>query len=250
MVVVLAVAIALGIWALMSTLDARNPQLATSEPVVQLAPIPKLGPNTDPNAVDVLVAAEDLPAGTVITPNNIAKLVAWKRIAKDTLPGTATTDENQLHNMRFWRPLRNGEIIGVFDIHSQSLHAPEGKELATIPIATIGGGGVFYATGCRVDIIATVRCEKRLESFIVVRDAVILAILDSRALRPSWFSHVGLVLTVDPKEKELIEFALTRQCNLEAVLLHPESPPNTEPVDFNGAKKLLEEAPPKTPTEP
>src|SRR5262245_17531400 len=112
MVVLFAIASILGIWALMSAFSPRAPQPAAPEPVVQRAPepepIPKLEPSTDPDTVDVLVAAEDLPAGTTITPNNIAKLVSWKRIAKDECRYTPVTDENRLHNMRFWRPLRKG----------------------------------------------------------------------------------------------------------------------------------------------
>jgi hypothetical protein len=145
--------------------------------------------------------------------------------------------------------LQKGEIISAFDVYSQSLRAPEGKELATIPLA-IGGGGGFYAPGCRSEIIATVRLEKRLESFIVVRDTVIQALVDSRPPRPGWFPPRGAVLTVDPKERELLEFVQARGCQLEVLLHHPESPPDTEPVDFDGVKKLLDGTPPKTPTQP
>jgi Flp pilus assembly protein CpaB len=241
MVVVLAVASAFGIWAMMSALDPRNPQLATPESVVQLAPIPKLKPNTDPNTVDVLVATEDLPAGTVITPKNIGKLVAWKRIAKEDAAYRTATDEKRLHNTRVWLPLQEGEIISVWKVHSDPAHIPEGKVTVAIKFAFQPAAGLD--PGYRADIVVMFRLKKRLEAFVVAQDVLIMAI----GKGDTW--PIGL-LAVTPKEKELIEFALTRQSSFEAVWIHPESPPNTEPVDFDGAKKLLEEAPPKTPSQP
>jgi hypothetical protein len=245
MAILFAIASTLGIWALMSALDRRAPQPAP-EPVVQLAPepIPKLEPNTDPNAVDVLITKEDLPAGTTITPRNIAKFVSWKRIAKDACPDTAVTDENRLHNMRFWRPLRKGEIIGSFDVHSQTLRVPEGKELLAIEYSVPPLGGMTYFPGSYYAICATVRYEKRLESFIVVRDTAMLTAYYSGGRT----AHT--LFAVNSKEKELMEFALTRECSWELILHHPDEPPHTEPVDLDGVKKRLEEIPLKKPTRP
>jgi pilus assembly protein CpaB len=220
--IVFAAAIAIGGWAILTALDRHNTP-------------PK------PETIEICVAAKDLPVGTTIVPEDVATCVTRASVPKDSVPDTAVFNETDLHDKRLARPLRKGEAFNRQDFLRLSYMGalPPGGKVVTIQYLA---GGTFVTVGDWVAIIAKIRRGNELELVALARGLVV---------EDTWGDpHSAATIIVTTESGKLIELAQARGCDFSLMVTDHEKARDSEPVDVERTKKLLESLPVTTPTEP
>lgn len=113
----------------------------TSPPaVVEVSvPAPALLPPTQPaSTVDVIVAAKDLPLGTLITKDDLPRFIKFRKVAKDALSPLFVQTEEELVGRRLARTLRVDEFFNPNDLktgpEALALNLPKGMDVMSVAL--------------------------------------------------------------------------------------------------------------------
>jgi Flp pilus assembly protein CpaB len=192
--------------------------------------------------VEVLVAAKDLPVGTMILKHELSHFVARKTVPKDSLPPQFITDEADLVGQRLKRPVLKDQTFSP-DVLSKGnlLIHPGGPDIVTLPIS-LGNGTGFVVPGSRVDILAGCRRGEKLEVFVLLEDMHVLAV----ATEPHNFDRCGpdcptLSFAANQEQALLLTLAKQRGCVLEVLLRAPGKPTTMTGEDYKQRRRFLEE---------
>jgi len=195
--------------------------------------------------VDVLVAAKDLPVGTMITRDDLDKVVKVKKLPKDGLPPAYVIDKETLVDKRLSRPLRAEETFNPQDLlKGGAITLPAGYNMVSFPVGAGQAAAGFVGPGSRVDVLATLRLTSKLHSFKLLTNMLVVAVNTATTYDPNnggAFPNVSMVsFAVKEKEALLLSLARSRGCQLELMLRHPESSdPNETNDKIDDILKLL-----------
>jgi Flp pilus assembly protein CpaB len=195
--------------------------------------------------VEVWVATKDLPVGTMLTPNELAKLATKKLVAKEALPPAYVIDEKDLLDKRLTRPFAKDEpfVPGAL-VKGGVITLPEGKDMASLPMTAMNGAAGFIGPGTKVDVLATVKLGNKTEAFPLLIDMLVLAVDTNTSYDTSKagvFPNMSTVsFAVTQEEALLLSLAKKRDCHLELLLRNPSKPVDPS-YDIKKIKKLLED---------
>jgi Flp pilus assembly protein CpaB len=178
--------------------------------------------------IDVLVATKDLPVGTVISRDDVDKYVKVKRVPKDGLPPAFVTEKEVLIDKRLSRPMHAEETFNPQDLlKGGAITLPPGYGMVSLPVGVGQAAAGFVGPGSRVDVIATLRLSRRLHSFPLLVNMLVVAVNTQTTIdagNGGAFPNLSMVsFAVKEKEALLLSLAKTRGCNLELLLRHPET---------------------------
>src|SRR5262245_51537920 len=171
--------------------------------------------NPPTEMVEVLVAAKDLPVGTVITKEDIAKFVERKRVPKDSLPPAFVVNEEDLVGKRLNRAILKHETFNPAAlVKGGVITLPEGYDLISLPVSSQTAG--FVGPGSKVDVLASVREGKKIHVFPLLVDMLVLAV-DSQLILNLKDNSSPTVISLAVTEKQALLLALAKQrgCHLE-----------------------------------
>jgi pilus assembly protein CpaB len=217
----------------------------TPKPVPPVAPPAPAVEPAPPETVEVLVAAKDLPVGTVLT----AAERQWvaKRVPKDALPPAYVTDAADLLDRRLTRRVRAGEVLLPGDLQrNQALVLPPGTDLLSLPMNLSSAASGFVVPGSKVDVLGTLRTGNRLTAFPVVVNLLVVAVDVQSGERGPEVATVSFAVT--KKQALVVALAKQRGCNFDLLLRHP----NKDDAGYSAddVVKLLEGAKPAPPEIP
>jgi Flp pilus assembly protein CpaB len=186
--------------------------------------------------IDVLVAAKDLPVGTVITKDDVDKYVKVKRVPKDGLPPAFVTEKEQLLDKRLSRPLHAEETFNPQDLlKGGAITLPPGYGMVSLPVGVGQAAAGFVGPGSRVDVIATLRLSRKLHSFPLLINMLVVAVNTQTTIdagNGGAFPNLTMVsFAVKEKEALILALAKTRGCTLELLLRHPETSDSNQKND-------------------
>jgi len=196
--------------------------------------------------VEVFVALDELPVGTIITSANLEKTVLKKPVAKDALPPDllgVVIDVNDLLGKNLKRPLHKHEVFTKADLgKGSSITFVHGKHMVSLPMSAAQAAAGHIVPGSKVDVLATLKLPKKLASFPLLVDMHVLTVnSDLDQSKSQVFQNMTMVsLAVTQEQALLLSMAKTRGCNLELMLQNPEKELDTT-YDFKKIKKLLED---------
>jgi len=175
--------------------------------------------------VEVIVAAKDLPVGTMLTREEVDKLVKTKKVPKDGLPPAYVTTKDELIDKRLSRGVRAEETFNPQDLSKGGvITLPEGMDMVSLQVGVAQAVAGFVGPGSRVNVLATVRLGSKLHAFPLLVNMLVVAVdthvaYDKNGVFPS-MNTVSFAV----KEKEALLLALAKQrgCNLELMLRHPQ----------------------------
>jgi len=205
-----------------------------------------MGKTAKVETVKVLVAAKDINTGTSITAENMEKLTKWKDVPKAGLPKDLVLDEEtqkSLIGKRLSRPIRSEESINVNDLGKGTLTVfEEGKDIMSIPMTAKDASGGHVGPGSKVDILASLTDRDDHEVFTLLPDMHILAVNGIQELtgKGTFPDMRDVSLAVTAEQAQLLTLSKQRNCKLELLLRHPDSPPRKDWSLAVVQKKLLE----------
>jgi Flp pilus assembly protein CpaB len=129
--------------------------------------------------VEVMVAAKDLPVGSLLTKEDVAnpKVIKWKKIPKDMVPPGIVEASDELVEKRLSRAIRAEETINRADITKGGVVTiPPGMKMSTVQLAAHQAVAGFVGPGSRVDVLATVRLGERVIALPIMVDMLVLAV--------------------------------------------------------------------------
>jgi len=218
---------------------------AAPEPARPPAPLPP--PPVEPAApemVEVVVAARDLPVGTVFTREDLKSVVKLKKLPKDALPPTFVTNVEDLLDKRISRPVRAEETFNLQDIvKGGGLTLPEGYDMVSIPFNASNGSG-FVGPGSRVNVLAAMRKGNKVYAFPLLVNVLVVAVdTQTTSTKEGTFPSMNTVsFAVKEKEALLLSLAKSRGCTIELMLRHPnKSSEDDKNYDIDTVLKLLSE---------
>jgi Flp pilus assembly protein CpaB len=180
--------------------------------------------------VDVLVAAKDLPVGTILTKDDVEKGVIAKirKMPKDGLPPAFVTDKEMLINKQLSRPVRIDETFNPQDlVKGGFVTLPPNHGMVSLPVGVGQAAAGFVGPGSRVDVLATIRLSNKLHSFPLLVNMLVVAVNTATTIDPATggsFPNLSMVsFAVKEKEALVLSLAKTRGCNIELLLRHPET---------------------------
>jgi pilus assembly protein CpaB len=179
--------------------------------------------------VEVVVAAKDLPVGTMLTRADLAKLVNKKKIPKDALPPQFVSDEAELFDKRLTRAVLKDEVFNPGSLTKGGVVTlPEGYDMVSLQMSAANAAGGFVGPGSKVDVLAGLRMQDKLETFPLLVDMLVLAVnqhVDYNATKSGSFPDINMVsLAVTQEQALLLTLAKQRGCQLELLLRHPGKP--------------------------
>lgn len=204
---------------------------------------------TPADETEIYVAAADLPIGTKLDRDNLAKFVTRKKVAKANLPEAFVTDAEKLADCRTTRAIRKGDAISPKELTRVLVQLPEGKDLLTIPGNTTGVAG-FIGPGSRIDVIASGRKDGKVVAFTLLEDSLVVAVevpavVGEKAPEKALFS-----LAVDKQEALLVAAAEGLKLELNLVLRNPTAKAGDAEAHIKQVKKTLAEWAAKPATAP
>lgn len=179
--------------------------------------------------VEVVVAAKDLPVGTMLTKDDLKNAVKIAKRPKEGLPPTVVLNPEELVDKRLSRPIRAEEVINSQDLSKGGvITLPEGHDMVSLQLGAGNAAAGFVGPGSRVDVIATLRLGSKIEAFPLLVNMLIVAVGTETAYsKEGTFPNLNMVsFAVKGKEAYLLSLAKTRGCTLELMLRHPGK--NTE----------------------
>ncbi len=181
--------------------------------------------------VEVIVAAKDLPVGTMLTRDELEKCVKTKKVPKDGLPPSIVTNKDDLVDKRLSRPIRAEETFNPQDLNKHSaITLPPGHSMVSMPVGVGQAAAGFVGPGSRVDVLATVRLNNKLNAFPLLLNMLVVAVNTQTTYASGdsgAFPNLSMVsFAVRGKEALLLSLAKARGCNLELMLRHPEADVN------------------------
>jgi len=174
--------------------------------------------------VDVVVAAKDLPVGTMITREELKTAVKTKKMPKDGLPPAYITNPEDLVDKRLSRPVRMEETFNPQDLSKGgAITLPEGYDMASLQIGVANAAAGFVGPGSRVNVLATVRLSNKTYAFPLLVNMLVVAVdTQTTYTKEGTFPTMNTVsFAVKEKEALLLSLAKSRGCSLELMLRHP-----------------------------
>lgn len=192
---------------------------------------------TQKNVATVLVAKQDIPAGTAITENMLKE----EAVRKDTLQPRAAVDIDRVVNKITIAPISKGEQILLNKLTlsgfetSLASKVPRGKRAITVPVDNISSVGGMIRPGDHVDVIGTVpipamspdgKPTQQMNNVPLFQDVLILAVGQEFTSMPGekkaekTLSPV-ITLALSPQEANLIAF-IQEQGKIRLILRSPE----------------------------
>lgn len=162
--------------------------LAGAALLMALRPSPARPADPQPVGVDVVVAAVDLPAGTVLSRTQLA-VARQPRTAvpSGTAPGPEPLVGQVLAgSVRAGEPLTDVRLVGA----GLTRFLPAGQVAAPVRLADLAVAALVH-TGDRVDVLATPRDAARAE---VIASAALVLATDNHPRNPSADPGGGLLL--------------------------------------------------------
>jgi len=160
--------------------------------------------------VGVVVAAEDIPFGSTIRPDQVS-LSAWP---KDRYPKDVLTDvkaaSGRIARREFMRgePIVESKLLTTSaNVGMLSLRIPQGMRAFTVRVNEVVGVGGFILPDSRVDVVMTTESpgrERGRISKIILEDVRVLAAgqkIDQKSGDPATVSTVTLAVTPEEAEK-------------------------------------------------
>jgi Flp pilus assembly protein CpaB len=197
--------------------------------------------------VEVIVAAKDLPVGTMFTVEDLKdyRVVKTKKVPKDDLPPTFITNRRDLMDRRLSRPVRAGETFNPQDLNKGgSVGGAAGYRIVSLELGAQGIGGDI-GPGSRLNVLATLRDGNKLSAFPLLVNMLVVAV-DTHV--PT--DQKGAITTrtvsfpVFAKQELALELAKARGYSLELQLRHPtQSDESDNDYDINKIIKLLSPEP-------
>jgi pilus assembly protein CpaB len=196
--------------------------------------------------VDVIVAAKDLPVGTLLTREDLKTKIKQKRVPKDGLPPAYVIDPNELVDKRLSRSVRAEETFNPADLTKGGvITLPPGMDMVSLQVSLPQAVSGFVAPGARVDVLATVRLHNKLLAFPLLVNMLVVAVDNTTQIpkENGVFQTVNTVsFAVDRKQALLLALAKSRGCALELLLRHPEKASQAEEnYDIDRVIKLLQD---------
>lgn len=195
--------------------------------------------------IEVLVAAKDIPVGTMLTKDDLKTAVKRKTISKDAVPPTIVETEEELIEKRVTRTIRAEEMINKADVTRGSVVSiPPGMSMVSLPINLAQAVTGFVGPGSKVDVLATVRLQNKITALPILVNMLVLAV-DANTNLPgnsAAFQQVTTVsFAVDRKQALLIKLATARGCDMSLLLRNPDEKVNENDLNYDIDKvvKLL-----------
>ncbi len=184
--------------------------------------------------VEVMVAAKDLPVGTLLTKEDVTntKVIKWKKIPKDLVPPGIVETTDELVDKRLSRAIRAEETINRADITKGGVVTiPPGMKMATVQLAAHQAVAGFVGPGSRVDVLATVRLAMEsggqgVIALPILVDMLVLAVnTETTYSKEGVYPQVNTVsFAVTQKQALLIKLAQARSADMSLLLRNPEDP--------------------------
>src|SRR5262245_39863155 len=152
---------------------AATRTLATKSDQFRYAPAP---PPVE--EVEVLVAARDLPVGTVLARAELAgdEFVKTRKMPKGDLPPESVTDRAHLAGKLLVRAVRAGEPLRPGDVQPNlPLGLPPGTEILSLRFGFTDTVG-FVVPGSKVNLNGTLRTGKKLTAIPVAANLLVVAV--------------------------------------------------------------------------
>jgi Flp pilus assembly protein CpaB len=199
-----------------------------------------------PETVEVLVAAKDLPVGTVFMRDELKSAVKLKKLPKDALPLAYIANAEELLDKRLTRPVRAEETFNPDDLSKDTVPLPDGYERVSIWDTPVSRSDGFIGAGSRVDVLAWLRVDGTLKAFPLLVDVLVLAVDQHKNIDKQgtllWFNLVSLAVT--QKQARLLALAKKRQCALELGLrLRNKNTEADKAYDIDKVIKFLNDLP-------
>lgn len=191
------------------------------------------------NVATVLVAKQDIPAGTAITEGMLKE----ETVRRDTLQPRAASDIDRVINKVTVAPISRGEQILLNKLTlsgfetSLASKVPRGKRAITVPVDNISSVGGMIRPGDHVDVIGMVpvpamtpdgKQTQQINNVPLFQDVLILAVGQEFTSVPvagekkseKTLSPV-ITLALNPQEASLIAF-IQEQGKIRLILRSPE----------------------------
>ncbi len=176
--------------------------------------------------VEVVVAAKDLPVGTMLTREDLKDSVKVVKRPKEGLSLTAESNPENLIDKRLSRALRGEEVIDSKDLSKGPIVTlPEGHDMVSLQVGASAAAAGFVGPGSRVNVLATLRLGNELKAFPLLVNMLVVAVdtntayaKDSNGTFPSMNT---VSFAVKGKEALLLSLAKSRGCTIELMLRHP-----------------------------
>ena len=213
----------------------------------------RLAARPDPtNTLPVLVAAKDLPQGTMIDEKNIKDWIKIAHVHRDVIPANALKEEKDMLGKVVGRPLATNSLLTQHDFCDLEsvLSKMEPGYLAITVRATLESSHVgFVLPGSRVDVICTtnpISDPRTTLSRIFLRNVKVLA-SNKHTDRPKDMSTVDnpvtVTLQVKPDEAERVNWVSSK--GIVGLLLR--KPDDQDVSDTDGATSPFREEKTKNP---
>lgn len=194
--------------------------------------------------VEVIVAAKDLAVGTLMSKNDIPKLITKKKVPKDSLPATFVVDESELLDKRLSAPVLADQTFNPSALSTRGvIILPEGKDMISLPVSVANAAAGFIGPGSKVDVLATMKTANKLFAFPLLVDMHILAVdtHTSYDTKQGVFPNMSMVsLAVTQEQALILQLAKQRGCHVELLLRHPNKPIDPK-YDIAKVKKILQD---------
>jgi pilus assembly protein CpaB len=202
-----------------------TPAPAQQPPVVPVEPRPM-------EKVEVLVAAKDLPVGTLFTREDLAKVVKTAKLPKGALPLAFVANAEELLDKRLTRSIRQGETFNWQDLSKGGvITLPEGYDMVSIQVTPGQAAAGFIVPGSRVDVLATLRTGDKMQAFPLLVNVLVVAVDTRTIVKCEPFPDMNIVsFAVTQKQALLLDLAKSRGCNLSLLLRNPNK---TDEADKN-----------------
>jgi len=193
--------------------------------------------------VEVIVAAKDLPVGTLLSKEELKTAVKTKKVPKDGLPPAFVTDLNDLADKRLSRAVRTEETFNPADLSKGGvITLPPGMDMISLQIGASNSAAGFVGPGSRVDVLATARLQNRMVAFPLLVNMLVVAVdTQTTYSDKGTFPTLNTVsFAVDRKQALLLALAKSRGCSLELLLRHPEKK-DDEKYKIEDVLKMLQD---------
>ena len=195
--------------------------------------------------VELWVASEDLPIGTVLSKDKLPKLTKKRAVGRDAVPAKAIENLEELTDKRLSRTIRADEPFTPADLLKGMIQIPPGKSMVTLPVTATQAAAGFLGNGSRVDVLASVRLHNRVRAFPILVNMLVLAVnADQLPPKDGAYQSVSMVsFAVEQKQALLIKLAQARSCDLSLLLRNPEDKEtdNDREYDIDAVLKLLQD---------
>jgi len=196
--------------------------------------------------VEVVVAAKDLPVGTVLTRDELKTLVKTKKMPKDSLPPAYVSNPEDLVDKKLSRPIRTEETFNPQDLSKGGVVTlPDGYDMVSFQIGVGNAAAGFVGPGSRVNVNATLRLGNKLYAFPLLVNMLVVAVdTNTVGSKDGTYPTMNTVsFAVKEKEALLLSLAKSRGCAIELLLRHPSKNSESDRTyNIDEVIKLLQDA--------